>query len=391
MKKLNVERKFVSKIAAAVLGLIVWVIIINVEDANFSTRVNDIPVQLSGEIVLENNDLVVSNKGELGKASIRVRGKRSDVINSMDNIYATADVSKIAEPGEYNIKVSYDVSTNAVYITEQKTTSVKVTVEKIQRKEIDVIAVQSGSAEDSGKIVESAPVVKKAEVRGTANDLAKVKYAAVFVDIDGLLVDSETSGSIVAVDEQFKKLDFKNNVNLNVDEVTVINTVYNKLRTPVTFEIKGGYDKAYIVESASFSELDVGVAEGTEAANVTATVKYNESAGKEYTVSLVADRGVYIPREYKTVTVKVKEVPLESKTLTVPVKFEKNDGQTVEASGQIDITVSGAGEELSAGNVVLTADVREYEPGKHSIPLKVKFTKSSLKTAERPVIDVEIK
>ena len=206
MKKLNVERRFVSKIAAAVLGLIVWVIIINVEDANFSTRVNDIPIQVSGEIVLESNDLVVSNKGELGKASIRARGKRSDIINSMDNIYATADVSRITEPGEYNIKVSYDVSSNAIYITEQKTKSVKVIVEKMQRKEVDIVAVQSGTAEDSGKIVESAPVIRKAEVRGTANDLAKVKYAAVFVDIDGLIVDSETTGSIVAVDEQFKKL-----------------------------------------------------------------------------------------------------------------------------------------------------------------------------------------
>ena len=189
--KINVSNKrFITKILSVIAGIIFWVIIVYIEDAGFDTTLKGIPVQLSGEATIIQSDLVVVNKGEIGTASIAVRGKRSDIINSMDNISAVADISKITSPGVYNIKVSYDLATNALYITERKTQSVEVVVEKAVEKEVDIAIVQQGTNPNSNIIIETKTGSNKVRVKAAARDIEKISSMAAFVDISGMTEDN---------------------------------------------------------------------------------------------------------------------------------------------------------------------------------------------------------
>ncbi len=391
MKKIRVGKRAYSKIAALVLGLIVWTIIINVEDADFSAKINNVTVQISGETVLEDNDLVVANKGEIGEAGITVRGKRSDVINYMDDIYATADVSKITEPGEYNIRVSYDTVGNTLYITDRKTNTVKIVVEKMQKKELEVLALQKGATADSGKIIKSTPKAEKITVRGTAADLEKIEYAAVEVDASGTPEDSLQELPIITVDAQQKALTFKNNVYLSVDKTEVTNEVYNRLTVPVNVEVNSDTDDAFIIVSQSLEKIDVGITEGSELQEVKAVINYNSAEGTNYRVELEAEEGVYIPWESKEIEVELKVVPRVTETVTVPLSINAEEGDEISAPSQITLEVTGAEEEVSVGNITASVKIAGLESGVHTLPIDVEFKKTSLSVVGTPTVTLTVK
>lgn len=390
MKNLKVERRFFTKIAAIVFGLILWVIIINIEDAEFSTRLNNVPIQLSGEITLESNNLIVSNKGDLTGASVSVRGKRSDIINFMSGVYATADVSKITEPGEYNIRLSYDVSINALYVTERKTTTVKIVVEELQRKTVEVIALQEGTITDSNKIIESTPKTKKVEVRGTAADLEKIAYAAALVDISNMSADSEVELPLSAVDEEYKLLDIKNNIYMSTEETNVKNKFYKRVSVPVEIEVKTASNNAFVIASQSVTTAVVGVSDDTELTALKAVLNYDEAQNGEYIAEIEQPKGVYIPREYKQVTVSLKTAPKVSGKVTVALSVQSDENQKVSAPEQVEIELSGAAELINSANVTAAIDVRGYDAGTHDVPITVDFKTAGAEVTGKPKVTVNI-
>ena len=390
MKKIKIEKKFYTKIAALILGMIVWVIIINVEDADFSIKRSNIEVQISGEAVLARNNLVISNKGELEDASILIRGKRSDVINYMDSISAAADVSKITEPGEYKIKVTYESPTNAIYVTDRKSSTVKVIAEKLQKKEVEVLVLQKGESADTGKIIESVPAIKKVTVQATAADLEKIAYMAVEVDVTGMLVDSVQELALIPIDAEKKPLTFKNSVYYSDDKTEVENTVHSQLTVPVTINVKSNTHDAFIISSQSLEKIDVGIAEGGELQEVIGTVHYSSDIGTEYTVKLTAEEGVYIPPESSEVMVKLKVVPKVTKTVTVPLGIENGTGRRITAPEQVEVEVTGAEEEISAGNISASVNVGKLGSGTHNLAVKVELKRTSLALVRSPEVELTI-
>ncbi len=390
MKKIKVEKRRFTKIAALVVGIILWIILINVENADFTVRRKDIPVQITGESLLEERSLVVSNKEDVGEASISLRGKRSDVINYMGEVYATADVSKITDPGEYNVKLNYESPSNTLYITERETSTVKVIVEKLDKKEVDVIVIRKNEPAASGTIIESVPAVKKVVISGTAADLEQIAFAAVTVDVRSVAADSRQWLDIVPVDENNKALTFTNSIFLELDETEVINKVYNRLTLPVIPEVRTAGSEAFIIEELSLEEIDVGVAEGVTIENVKAIIEYTANAGEEYSVELQGGEGVYIPREYKNVMVKLRAVPKLNDSLAVPLEVAGASGKKVSVPEEVIIEVSGAGEELLPENITATVDVSELEAGTHDIQVEVEFKKTSLQLVKAPKATVVI-
>ena len=97
-KKANVTntQKLKTVILSVFLAVIVWFMVIYVNDPDITTTVSDLNVRFVGEMSLRDKKLAVTGKDKIPELSVVVTGKRSDLMNFMDDIYVQVDVSDIA-------------------------------------------------------------------------------------------------------------------------------------------------------------------------------------------------------------------------------------------------------------------------------------------------------
>lgn len=389
--KSNKEKRFFLKLTSVIIGLILWAIIIYTEDANFDAPIKAIPIQITGGSVLAEKDLVVSNSASIAAASITVRGRRSDIINSMGNVTATVDVSSIEAPGRYNVKINYELSTNAVYIIERRVSNVEIAVEKAEEKEFETEIIQKGINQNSGIIIESRPETEKVTVKGTHDDLSKIKHMAVYVDISDMLDDTALKYQLVALDEQYRELKPENEIYCEYDNISVTSVMHKKRILPVNIEIaeEDSEKYAFEIEMLSDSKIEVGVDSGASASALRAVLDYDEeNPTGEYELSIEAVDGVYIPEEVKTVAVKVTAYPMEEQYVTVPIKISAPEGATYSAPSEITVRIKGAKQYLTAENVTATADITEYNAGEHTVEVDISFLKQAMYLVQKQYITV---
>lgn len=393
MKLKNKEKKLFLKLTSVIIGIILWAIIIYTEDANFDAVIKSIPIQISGETVIADNGLIVANRSELGAATVSVRGKRSDIINSMINTTATVDVSGIDEPGKYNLKVSYELASNAIYITQRKLSSIEIVVERAEEKEFDVEIIQQGTNPSSGIIVESRPETERVKVKGTGADLAAIKHMAVYVDISEMLGDTSLKYQLVALDEQYRELKTDNMIYPELYSVGVSSKLHKRRTLPVKIEFPEEDREKYAFEilSTSAEEIEVGADTGASTAALRAVLDYDEAKpGDEYILTIEEANGIYIPNESKTVTVRIKAYPMAEQYVTVPLSVNALSGEGYSAPSEISLRVKGAKQYLAAENITASADITGYGAGVHNVEVEISFSKQAMYLPEKQYVNITI-
>ena len=127
--------------------------VIYVNDPDITTTVSDLNVRFVGEMSLRDKKLAVTGKDKIPELSVVVTGKRSDLMNFMDDIYVQVDVSDIDSTGEYNLSGVISIPTTRISVEKEKYGDIPITVEPLEMKDIEVTVKQTGMLKD--KIVKS--------------------------------------------------------------------------------------------------------------------------------------------------------------------------------------------------------------------------------------------
>lgn len=383
MKIKNMEKRVILRFVSVIVGIIIWFMIVYTENASIDANLRGIPVQVTGESTLMTNSLVLVNKDDIGNASLAVRGKRGDIIKAMGNITAVADVSKITSPGTYDIKVSYELNTNALYITNIKTADVKLVVEKAVTKEFDVEVINGGSTSDD-LVIESIPDAAKITVAGAAADIDKIAHAAVFVDVTDMTENTVSDYQVKLVDDQLRELEFDNEILAEYENIKVTSVIYQKAILPIKVYFPDKYNDEYVFETTYQSKKDiaVGIDDETEVSEIKAVIDEDEFdiEKEEYTVKLQEEEGVYIPSEEK-VKIRIKAIPIVEKEITVGLEVKGNERQ-YEAAEKINIKVRGGESYITEENITASIDIEKLKSGSHNVKVDVEFSKDGLSLAE---------
>lgn len=82
------HKKKVQTIALSILlSVIVWFMVTSLADPDITTTVSNLDVRFVGEMALREKALAVTGRNNVPQLSVVVTGKRSDLMNNMDNIY----------------------------------------------------------------------------------------------------------------------------------------------------------------------------------------------------------------------------------------------------------------------------------------------------------------
>ena len=184
------KRKIWSALLAFVIAFGLWLYVITYVSPGSEETYYNIPVIFEGETALSERNLMITS-GDTASVTLKISGNRSDLnkINE-SNIKIKVDLSKVYDPGERELSYSSitfpgDVPQSAFVVESKTPETVKINVEKIQRKEVPVMEEFSGSAPEGYIAYTSEAVLDypSINVTGPSSVVELIDHARIDVDL----------------------------------------------------------------------------------------------------------------------------------------------------------------------------------------------------------------
>lgn len=305
------NQKLIFKIISVFAAIVLWMIVTYTEDTLIDISVNSIEIQYKGEQALNSKGYMVTNKNETPKASVKIRGRRGDLIAVMDSVRASVDLSSIEGSGTYDLTPAFDIPSSAVYISKRNTLSVPVTVSKIVEKTVEVVAVQENEDKNKAYVVELKPSVKQMNIRGDINDLTKISKAVLYMDVSSLMEDGEVKIVPVYETADRQKIPLKNQVFTDFSGIEVKYNVYSRKSLDVVVNIPRELKDKIGLVNQSVKKIDVGIVneKGNDVNNLTVNFKSIGEISSEinkYKLDLLIPDGVYLSEEKRQIEVELE-------------------------------------------------------------------------------------
>ena len=260
----------------------------------------------------------------------------------------------------------FDIPSNAVYISKRITNRIEVNVANIEKKTVDVRVIHKNSEKNKSFIVESIPEITSIDVKGYIDDINKIEYASVYVDVATMLSDNETSYPVVFENKDGAAITFENTLYCDISEINVQNEVYDKVELPVAIEIPSLVNNKYTVNllEQSVNKVYAGIKteKGRKITSLTNVRDFSDITPEttDYAVALDVPDSLYVPEERQKINVVVEVFELIEKTLAIPITVLNADGYAYDLSSQyIYVNTSGPEEKLIEDNLTAVLDFRK--------------------------------
>ena len=180
------ESKWVYVLLSVLIATTLWLFVRMDEDPAMENRERGIPVVTSGERVLETQGLMIERISPADVTLIWKGNWREVSQLNKDNVTVSVDVSKVTEPGEYELEFTPNypatVATSAVSLQSSVPQTIKVTVAKIASKPMTIQPVFKGSIEDGYQAGEFIVEPEQVQISGTQEMVDSVHTVRVVLE-----------------------------------------------------------------------------------------------------------------------------------------------------------------------------------------------------------------
>lgn len=273
------------KILAILFAFLLWLVVLNITDPDYTRTISNITVQILNEPrVLDGSHVYTVSSGET--TSVVVTGKRSIISTlSANDFIATADFAELSITNAVPIKVELTGDklrySGQITIT-AKDTSMILNLEDMTSKQVQVEVEYKGEISDNIVIEEANIAPKKVTIyapESVTNAAEKVVVIANYANIE--------SDTIMYLEPIIKNVNGDiikqgDNVSLDEDEIMVEFKVSHKKDVPIKISTSGTVKSGYTIESVELSQDSIAV-KGAE--NIINDLKQIEIPGEELDVS----------------------------------------------------------------------------------------------------------
>ncbi|MBR6951497.1 MAG: hypothetical protein IKH56_07180 [Oscillospiraceae bacterium] len=359
-------------ILSLLISFFLWYTISINEKQERTVDVSGIEIRYTGEDVLEENDLVVTNRS-VDKLNLKLSGKQLTVAKlNKDDITVTVDMSKIRTAGTHFLEyaIDYGEGTKAadVKLVSASVNYATVTVKKMVKTEIPVRGMFDGQIAEGymGGSIEFTPGT--IEISGPEDEIAGISYAWVTLGGDSITQTLSSTQPFVLMDEANNEVTAEN-IKTSVDQITVVQEVLMVKEVPLMVNLinGAGADETNTVVEITPSALTLsGDPSIIESLNkiVLGTVDLTSfQTTYSETRTIVLPDNVSNKTGITTADVSVRVVGLDVTKLSVSniEVINQPAGFDIELITQtVDITLRGRSDEISevqAENVRIVADL----------------------------------
>ncbi|MGN0395862.1 MAG: YbbR-like domain-containing protein [Coprococcus sp.] len=376
------------KLLAVLLGFVVWVVVLNIDDSAVTKQIKDIPVEILNEESITDRDQLYSiTSGET--VDIIVKGRKS-VVNALSqtDFIATADLSKISITNAVPIEVSASDETigNAVTITIVESV-MQVELEKEKTVAVPVVVVTNGQTAPGYTAGTGVATPNLISVKGAESVVNSIDRVELSVDVNGRSSDISMKCTPIFYTANGEVVSEKH-ISCDVRSIAVTVPIYKTKEIPVNIKVRGTPADDYVVSSVEYvPETIVIGGEGDILENIKGIdiddidiSGYNTNYETTLDISKYLPEGIVVAEENAAINVKVTIEKTAKKSLDISVTDinikNKTDnyyydivfenGQTVTVSGAADVVA-----DMTAADLNISVDGQNLVLGENHVELTI--------------------
>ncbi len=256
--KERLTNNIVLKIVSVIFAIIIWLIVLNINDPDKEVTITGIPVRIvNDEAITSLNKAYTVEAGETCKVSIA--GPRSivDQLDSGDFI-ATADVNDLSLTNSVPINVELENSSYKSKVDITVETILRLEIEDIIEKEFEIVVKYVGEEMDGYVATETKLDAATVIVSAPYSQMERIKTAVTTVSVGNKSDDFEATTDIRLLDYEGKTISINGkNMNMSIDKVDSVTTVLYKKDVDIECTIPEFIDENNIISKYELSEENI--------------------------------------------------------------------------------------------------------------------------------------
>lgn len=379
------------KVVSIVFALMLWLIVVNIDDPNIKREFTNVQVELTNEDAITDKEKVCSVIDNSNIITITVRGPRSVVESlSSSDFKATADLRELTDFEFVPIEIQTLRYKDKLTSVESRTKNVKVSIEELSVKQFAIRASVTGTPAEGYAVGNKTLSQNIVKINGPASIMSTINRVVAEVNVSDMSSDINTPVSLTVYDGNDKAID-TSRLKMSVDSVNVNVEMLMTKEIPIGAGTSGTPAEGYrvlgnvvcapeTVTIAAKENVLAGISEmriPDEAIDVTGLDKSFE---KLIDISQYLDEGVTLIGDGEILaSVNIEE--LESKDIYFPVtsitidNLADNYKSIYTNFDPLKFQIWGTEEkiqELENADVTVTVDLSSIkDPGNYTVPVVI--------------------
>ena len=227
------------KVLAVLFSIIIWIVVVNIDDPIKSVQFNDIPIEVINQQILTEKNLVGEIVDEQKTVDVTVSGRRSVIEDlSKDNISVTADFKELNETNTLTLRVSSNKYSGDIDSMKPEFDKVNLNVEELKKIQKAIQVEPVGFPADGYMLGDYTISLNRVNIEGPKSVIDKVQSAKVQVDVDGASGNISASAPIILYDALGERMD-SSKLKMNLDNINVSQEVLYTKTVDVVANVSG--------------------------------------------------------------------------------------------------------------------------------------------------------
>lgn len=250
------------KILAVLFSIILWLIVVNIDDPVKSVQFSGVEVQIMNGEELEEQGKVYEVLDGTGVVTVTITGRRSIVEDiAKENITAVADMKDLTSMDTLSIEVASNKYANEIDDIKCDQDNVRLSIEDLERvqKVIEIAVV--GEPRDGYILGAVTTNLNQIYLEGPESLIKQVSYAQAQIDVDGVTANVSSSVPIKLYDSLGKVID-DSRITMNIKTVSVNQEILMTKEVPLEFQVGGTPAEGYALTGEIVSDMDTVIIAG---------------------------------------------------------------------------------------------------------------------------------
>ena len=377
------------KLLAALFAMILWLVVVNIDDPKISQR-------FTASVMIENGEYLTEQGkyyevlNDTNTIVFAVTAKRSYIEKlSSTDFKAVANMENAAidsDAGTGKVPIEVTALRYSSQVTISKATqNLEIALDDLAQEQFIIDVETVGTLADGCALGEVAVTPNLLKVSGPESVVSRIDHAVASVDVTNMTSDVVASVIPVLYDSDNQPID-KSELTLNLATVTVTAKILDIKDVSLIFNVSGTPAEGYTYTGMDFEPKTIAIKGTASALNSVTAINIPESAldisGAREDITQVIDVSEYLPggvtvadqsRTKVKVTVHIAQLstrtinlfPSMIEVLNLPEEYDLSFNSAV-----VRITVSGMAEDiaaLTASDIKASIDASQLAPGVHEV------------------------
>lgn len=264
MKK-KITNNLDLKILAVLFSIILWLIVVNIDDPVKSIQFSGVEVQIMNGEELEEQGKVYEVLDGTNVVTVTVTGRRSILEDiAKENITAVADMKDLTSMDTLSIEVASNKYANEIDDIKCDQDNVRLSIEDLARVQKTIQIAVVGEPRNGYILGAVTTNLNQIYLEGPESLINQISYAQAEIDVDGVTANVSASVPIKLYDSLGKVID-DSRISMNIKTVSVNQEILMTKEVPLEFHVGGIPAEGYALTGEVITDVNTVVIAGRKA------------------------------------------------------------------------------------------------------------------------------